>query len=426
MKTSWVHYVVVASLVAVPATWFVLQQVWGRPSSAPAFAGCGEHQGLVVAGENDLSLSYQRRNLIRQWNALPGQTDRATMVELDLSLYSNLTAAMQAQSCSYDVLVLDTPWTAEFAERGFVEPVKDAWMEDPGDFFPEVMGTVKWRDQQYAVPWTTDAGLLYLRGDTPAPASWDALLDTGYATQLANYEGLTVNALEIVWNTQQLVLSGPVERVDVDTARVVLAGLNRLATSGDALPAARGWDETGTINAFIGNQASVMRNWPYAFRALTADPRIGGGFEFEQLPRPSYTVLGGQNLAVSAYSKRKDKAGELIKFLTGKMAENRLYTCGGFPPTRQSALGGVPACSGTGQDPDTPTPERLEQFTTTLKAALQSARPRPATPYYGQFSETFRECAGMVLDHKRITPEALADALNAALKGEHGSCDAQT
>jgi multiple sugar transport system substrate-binding protein len=414
-----------ASLVTLLVTLFVLHRVWGTPSSDPV-GDCGEHDGLVVAAESDISLNNQRRGLISQWNGRPGQTHRATMVELGPSidlLHSQLAAVVQARSCAYDVLVLDTPWTAEFAERGFVEPVKATWMEDSGDFFPQVMETVKWHGRQYAVPWTTDAGLLYLRDQTPAPESWDELLRTGYAGQLANYEGLTVNALEVIWNTGQPVLSGPVEEVDVETARVILAGLNSLAAGGGALPASRGWDEDAGVRAFVGKQAPIMRNWPRVFRALTADPRIGAAFEFRQLPRPSYSVLGGQSLAVSAYSKHKDEAGELIRFLTNRSAEIRLYTCGGYPPTRQSALGSIPTCADTkGQDPDTPTPQRLEQFTTILKAALQSARPRPVTPYYGQFSQTFRGCVNLVLDNKAPSPEALADALNAALEGRHGSC----
>jgi multiple sugar transport system substrate-binding protein len=422
--------VIVASLVAIPLTLVVLDQMWGTPSSSPAFAGCGEHDGLVVAAGTDASLNYQRRILIRQWNERPGQTHRATMVELGTSIdwvRSQLAAAVQARSCAYDVLMLDTPWTAEFAERGLVVPVEDAWMEDPGDFFLPVMETVMWGGLQYAVPWTTDAGLLFLRDRTPAPASWDALLRTGYAAQLANYEGLTVNALEVIWNTERPVLSGPVEQVDVATARVILRGLNRLARGGGALPASRGWDEDAAFSAFVAKQTPIMRHWPGTFRELTADPRVGGAFEFGQLPRPSYSVLGGQSLAVSAFSKRKDKAGELIRFLTGKAAETRLYTCGGYPPTRQSALGGDPTCPDTkGDDPATPTPQRTEEFTTILKAALQSARPRPATPYYGQFSETFRGCVNLVLDKKAPSPEALANALNAALRGEHGSCGGQT
>jgi multiple sugar transport system substrate-binding protein len=372
--------------------------------------------------------------MIDKWNEdNPGPRLHATMVEPALSIdaeHSQEVAAEQARSCAYDVLELDTPRTAEFAERGFVEPVKGAWMDDPGDFFPRVMETVQWRGHQYAVPWTTDAGLLYLRGK-PAPASWDKLLHDGYETQLKDYEGLTVNALEVVWNTtRQLVLSGPVDKIDIATAKVILAGLNRLATAAEAgaLHDSLEWDEPASANAFVAKQTSIMRNWPYEFRALSADTRIRrAAFEFHQLPEPSYSVLGGQNLAVSRYSKHKDQAGKLIKSLTGKVAEKRIY-CGGYPPTRKSTLSRDAPCSAT-KDLDqgaTPTPKRLKQFTETLKGALQKARPRPATPYYEQFSETFRECVNMVLKNNAPSPEKLADALNAALKGRQGSCGGQT
>lgn len=423
-RTTW-RRMGAASLVATLVTLVVLQRVWGTPSSNPAFRGCGAHDDLIVLA-GDISVNHARRDLIRRWNALRGQTHHATMVEPNLSTdaeHSQEVAAEQARSCAYDVLELDTPYTAEFAERGFVEPVKDSWMDDPRDFFRPVLDTVKWRGRLYAVPWTTDAGLLYLRERTPAPTSWDQLLRTGYATQLKDYEGLTVNALEVIWNTERPVLTGPVEKVDRKTAMVILDGLKRLAGLAKALPASRGWDETATVNAYVDNKASIMRNWPYVFRSLTADSRIGRDFEFRQLPRPSYTVLGGQSLAVSAYSKHKDWAGQLIRFMTNRNSENHIYACGGYPPTRPSALGSDPTCPiPKDPDPDTPTQERFEQLTTTLKAALQHALPRPVTPYYRQFTETFRGCVNMVLDNRAPSPEKLADALNAALKGKHGSC----
>lgn len=425
-KGTWWR-IAAASLVAMSVTLVVLQRVWGTPSSRP-LGDCGKHDGLVVLA-GDASVTHQRRDLIRQWNAMPGQTQQATLIEPNTSVdseHSQEVAAEQARSCAFDVLELDTPWTAEFAERGFVVPVDDSWMDDPSDFFGSVMETVKWRGRQYAVPWTTDAGLLYLHGTPPSPPSWNELLSAGYATQLRNYEGLTVNALEVIWNTEGVVLSGPVEKVDVKTARVILNGLRRLAGVTKALPESRSWDEPATVNAFVDNvdnKASIMRNWPYVFRSLTADSRIGRSFEFQLLPRPGYTVLGGQSLAVSAYSKHKDDARKLIRFMTGKKSENHLYACGGYPPTRPSALGNDPTCPiPKNPDPDTPTQERFDQFTTTLKAALQNALPRPTTPYYGQFSETFRGCVIMVLNNRAPSPEKLADALNAALKGKHGTC----
>jgi multiple sugar transport system substrate-binding protein len=47
----------------------------------------------------------------------------------------------------------------------------------------------------------------------------------------------------------------------------------------------------------------------------------------------------------------------------------------------------------------------------TLKSALATAHPRPITPYYEQFSETFRRCAINVLDGNAPSAATVADAL---------------
>jgi multiple sugar transport system substrate-binding protein len=426
---------VLAALVAVPSTFFVLQAVTGSASSRPALDGCGTHEGLVIAADADVSFSAQRRDRVKDWNDQHGPDLQARMVEVGPTidaLHSQVVAAAQTHSCAYDVYVLDTPWTAEFAERHAIEKVSPEWMEDPGDVIPDILATGKWHGVQYAVPWTTDAGLLYRRAGTNPPGSWDELLRSGYAAQLADYEGLTVNALEAVWNiTNRTVLSGPVDHVSDDDSKLILSALSRLRRS-SGVTASRAWDETAATEAFAGRGGqppppTFMRNWPYVFRVLTADPRVGSAFDVSPLPTPSFSVLGGQNLAVSAYSnsKHKEAAGQLINFLTGKKAEEYLFTCGGYPPTRLAALG--TKCGRPDQppstDPDVPSPQRLGQLATSLRAALVGARPRPATPYYGQFSEAFRGCVNNALfTDQPPHPATLARVLNAALKGRQSGC----
>lgn len=427
--------VLVASLLAVPATFFVVQSVTASPSAKPSLGGCGEHRGLVVAGGTDVSVNRQRQVLIDRWNQRhPGPDRHATLVEIGTSSddqRAELAAAEETGSCAYDVLVLDTPWTAEFAQRGFLRPITAAVTRDP-DFIPSVMRTGKWHDRQYALPWNTDAGLLYARKGTPVPGDWTQLLSEGYAAELADYEGLTVNALEVLWNTGGAgpVLSGPVDKVDVATVRnAILPGLRRLVpanadkAAGEALEESRSFTETEAIGAFIDGDQRLLRHWPYAFRTLTADPRTHDAFTVAPLPGPGFSVLGGQNLAVSSRSRHAGDATALIEFLTGRESEGTLFACGGFAPTRSTAFTATsckePAFT---KDPDVPTPAELRAFAGTLRAALYNARPRPITPYYVQFSETFRTCVAKVLDGASPSPATVANALNAALKGHRSSC----
>jgi multiple sugar transport system substrate-binding protein len=320
-------------------------------------------------------------------------------------------------------VLADIAWVPEYVRRGVLAKVASSWMPNPADFVTQARATGQWQGQQYAVPWFTDAGLLYVRRGDPVPRTWDDLLSRGYLTQLTDYEGLTVNALEVIWNTQKQVLSDAVDKVDEGTAQVILRGLTRLAAAGSPVSDSRAYAEDDSLNAFVERGGVPMRNWPYAFRVLTADPRVGDRFDVFKLPQQGLSVLGGWDLAVSARSQHKTEAGELIKFLTSTDSQRRLFSCGGFTPSRYSAFENPQPCPDAKyRREELPSPARFQEFAQTLQAALFNARPRPVTPYYAQFSETFRECAIQVLDHRPLTPGKLASALTAALNGRNGSC----
>jgi len=420
--------VLIASVVAGTVTFLGVRALTASPSTRPALYGCGEHSGLVVVGGTDVSAGGQRRALIQNWRGHDGE--RASLVEVGTSSdeqRSQLAAAEEARSCAYDVLILDAPWIAEFAHRGFLRRVKPEWVTEPTGIFAPVYEAGAWKGTQYAVPWNTDAGLLYVRKGTPAPGNWHDLLTAGYAAQLADYEGLTVNALEVLWNTEGLTLTGTVGTVDARTVeRRILPGLQQLAANRAAADS-RSDKEAETLDAFVrggatsGPSRGLMRHWPYVFRTLTADPRVHGAFDATPLPGRGYSVLGGQYLAVSRFSEHADAAGQLIDDLTDEAAERTLFACGGFAATRPAAYGN-PTCESASKDPDAPTVAELGRFAVTLKSALAAAHPRPVTPYYEQFSETFRTCAANVLNGHAPSARTIADALNAALAGRRSDC----
>jgi multiple sugar transport system substrate-binding protein len=426
---------VIASAIGFALTSLLLPGIRASVSYRPIARGCGEHDGLVIGADVDVSPDFQRRRLIESWNAQlekynsgKAREQRATLVEVSRSTdatRSELAAALDSGSCAYDVVLADIAWIPEYIRRGFLTKVDDSWIDDRGDFFDQVLATGRSQNgEQYAVPWFTDAGLLYVRQGDRVPGTWDELLRQGYSAQLKNYEGLTVNALEVIWNTQrQQVLSGVVDRVDERTAQVVLQGLQRLANAGAPLAESRAYAEDDSLNAFVGRRGVPMRNWPYAFRVLAADPRVRDRFDVYKLPGSGLNVLGGWDLAVSRRSRHKAAAGALIKTLTGKNEQYQMMVCGGYTPTRRSAFANPRPCDDPKYRPEElPSPERFQEFAKTVQAAVFSAAPRPVTPYYAQFSETFRGCAVQVLGGHPPTAAKLASALTDALHGRNGGC----
>jgi multiple sugar transport system substrate-binding protein len=405
----------------------------------PVFHSCAAGADLVVAGGTDTSVNRQRQQLINQWNeGARGHDPPARFVEIsniaDLQ-HNQLMAAEQSGSCGYDALMLDVIWTAEFAADGLIRAIPSRDIHDRNGFFPSVLQTGEWHGRQYAIPFDSNVGLLYYKAGTAPPDTWDALVNRGYAGQLANYEGLTVNALEAIWNDGgRPVLADASTHVTPETVKTkVLPALGKLANAvrkRNPLGASRAFDETAAQNAFADGDAALMRNWPNAYRGLAADPRqwTGSDLAFGVKPLPGgYGALGGDNLAVATASRHPVKQVlDLINFLTSKASEDKLFACAGIAPTRWVALSSASSCPQNGHaTPDTGRshvlkPAQNSQFTSQLNTALNDAVPRPVTPYYTAFSTTFRGCVEKVLSGDPPTPKDFADAVNAALTG-HGT-----
>lgn len=117
--------------------------------------------------------------LLDRWNQThPGE--RATLLELPEAAdeqRAQMVANLQARSDRYDVLGLDVVWTAEFAEAGWILPLERA-MFPLNRFLPPVVDTAVYRGKLWAVPYTSNAGLLYYRKDLLAkegfkpPKTW--------------------------------------------------------------------------------------------------------------------------------------------------------------------------------------------------------------------------------------------------------------
>ncbi|MFD1049835.1 extracellular solute-binding protein, partial [Kibdelosporangium lantanae] len=268
----------------------------------------------------DLSHGKIRQALIDDWNQKHPDTP-VKVVKLPSSAdlqHAQMLAAEQAGDTTYDVLNLDLTWTAEFADNNAIVPLDNEMLGD-GDFVAKALESARYRDRLWAVPFNTDVGLLYYRKDIvgskglPLPTKWGDLVDAKqsvqppmrvFTTQLKRYEGLTVNVVEAS-ASQNEDLSGS-------------GGLLALAAGlrdGTILPESTTYDEAGALEAFRGDNAMFMRNWPYAYDVMASDmldfPKKVG---VTRLPWPA--VLGGQNLAVARNSTKPRLARELIEFLT--------------------------------------------------------------------------------------------------------------
>lgn len=370
---------------------------------------------LVTGGD----LTSYLRGMLDDWNRThPGE--KVKLVELPEAtdeVRAQLTTELRSGSDRFDVLNIDVAWTSEFAAAGYIAPLEESRF--PLDrLLPPVVDTATFRGHLYAVPYVTNAGMLYYRkdvldkeGERP-PRTWAELERLardvapkygleGYAGQFLPYEGLTVNATEAVQSAGGRILGDEGAKVtaDSDAAREGLAFLAGGVRDGWIPEEALTFKEEESRRAFQEGRLLFLRNWPYVYSlANSAGSKVAGKFGTVPLPGPGgpgSSILGGSNLAVNARSRHQESAAELIAYLTSEPVQRRVLTEGSLPPVWADLY-------------DDPALVKRFPYLPTLRRSILSAQPRPKSPAYEQVSLVVQAVAHDALAQRQTPAEAVA------------------
>ncbi len=344
---------------------------------------------------------------------------------------SDLQQHFQAKDPGYDVVTVDVVWSAEFAAQGWIVPLEGDYALDTSPLLPATVKAATYANKLYAAPYASDGGLLYYRSDlvSKAPATWSEMIAdcqgkttpgtiTGpkpacYAGQFAKYEGLTVNAAEAINAAGGSIVGPDGKTATVDTPEAA-SGLSFLADGfkqGYIPKEALGFQETQSLNAFQAGQLVFMRNWPYADAILSAKgSKVAGKFDIAPLPGPNghgASSLGGHSLAISSYSKYPATDFDFLKFVESEQVQRHDLTVGTLAPVITSLYSD---------------PALVKQFPylPTLLKSIQTAVPRPVTPFYPAVTEAIQTNAYAALQGNVSVKQALtsmAAAINSATAG---------
>lgn len=400
-------------------------------------AGCGTSvrpadTGSSASETGPLTLATVReftgymQPLVDKWNATH-PTERVTLLELPDAAddqHAQLVSNLQAKSDRYDLLNIDVVWLAEFADAGWITPL-DRRQFPLNQFLKPVVDTAMYGGKLYAVPYTSNAGLLYYRKDILAkegkrpPRTWAELRDLartiapkygidGYAGQFSPYEGLAVNFAEAVQSAGGAILTNDGTKVAVDSPQA-RQGLNFLVQGlreGWIPQRALTFKEEESRRDFEDGHLLFLRNWPYVYGLVTRpDSKVRGKFGVTQLPGPDgpgSSALGGADLAVSEYSRHQKAAIAFIKYFTGLQNEREVLTKGSFPPVWSSLY-------------EDPALIKRYPYLPVLERSILAARPRPKSPNYNQVSLTISNDAYEAL-RLQISPDQAISQMAADLR----------
>ncbi|MET9758752.1 ABC transporter substrate-binding protein [Streptomyces sp. NPDC006372] len=394
----------------------------GEPAK-PSFEGRGPI--TYVAGK-DTTGTVQP--MLDRWNKAHPK-EKVTFIQLPTDADAQRQQMIQnaeTKSDAYTVLSLDVVWTSEFAAHRWIEQLPQKRFP-LGKMLKPVVETSRYRGGLYAVPSSSDGGMLYYRTDllrkagvTRPPATWGEMTAacakvkrlpeakgmSCYAGQFQKYEGLTVNFAEAVHSAGGRVTDAN-GTPDVDTPEAK-KGLDFLVGSfedGTIPKEAVTYQEEDGRQAFQAGKLVFLRNWPYMY-SLAQKSGVEGKFAVAPLPGlngPGSSSLGGHNMAVSTSARNKATALDFIEFMTSEENTGTFLRDASLAPPYASLYDDKAL---VGQYPYLPV----------LKESILRAVPRPRVVPYGDVTSAVQQETYAALNGEKSSARALKDLQKALRK----------
>jgi multiple sugar transport system substrate-binding protein len=345
-----------------------------------------------------------------------------------------LARRLAAKDPEIDLMSLDPPFTAEFADAGFLADVPQdakAQLEEQGTF-KGAMDAATWKGKLVVFPFWSNTQVLWYRKsfvekagiDMSKPVTWDQIIDAAsenggkIGVQANKYEGYVVWINALVEGAGGHLLEDAGEGVDAkitiadEAGQDAAAVIEKLASS-EAAPADLSVSNEGTAGSTFGSdQGSFLVNWTYIWHNYDETaPDVAKDIGYTRYPetvegeesRPPY---GGIGIGVSAYSDQKDFALEAAACLVEpeKQGINADLT-GNMPASTQGyeykkLQESFPA-------------DLLQLF----QDSVDAAAPRTVTPYWSDVSGSIQNIWHPPRSVDKDTPERSSVFIEDVLKG---------
>jgi multiple sugar transport system substrate-binding protein len=312
-----------------------------------------------------------------------------------------LARRLAAGDSGIDIMSIDPPFTAEFAEAGYLAEIPEDLQQTFRDqAFESAATAATWEDQLVVAPFWSNTQILWYRKslveqtdlDMEQPVTWQQIIeaasanDATVAVQANKYEGYSVwiNALisgaggDIASETER----GADAQVDIDSdaGREAAKVIAELASS-EAAPADLSIAQEGQAAAtFGGDRGAFMVNWTYILNGAGYSEEVVDDLGWARYPqtvegeesRPPY---GGIGIGVSEFSDDKELAVGALECLTSP--ENQALNA--------ELTGNMPS-SEAGYDEQKVQELFPGDLLELFQESLEAAAPRTASPYWSDIS----------------------------------------
>lgn len=326
-----------------------------------------------------------------------------------------LLRRLAAGDKTVDVMSLDPPFMAEFANAGFLRPFTES---ERAEFSEGVLrGPLEqslFEDTMFSAPFYGNTQLLWYKKSVAEeagldlenePVTWDQLIEAAEQTgttlgvQGRRNESLMVWVNALVESAGGSILSEdsqgkPADEVEAtireepgaEAARI----MSTIAASSAAPPGLSTAGEEESRAAFQAENGGFMVNWPYVWAAFAAAVEQGslpadfqdnvGWTRYPQVEAgtDSATPLGGIGLSVGAYSENPDLAVEVIRCLRSEESQKAYMLSAGDPGAAEAVY----------EDPEI---QEAFPMYEAIRDGLTDAAPRPISAFYGDVTGSIQQ-----------------------------------
>jgi multiple sugar transport system substrate-binding protein len=326
----------------------------GSSSSSSSSSGAASSSGKVTL--NNLfqqQAGYSAADLAGMTAAFekanPNIKVNNTLVAYE-ALHDKIVAA--APAGTYDVVLGDVIWPAEFGSKGIVRDISDKVNSLPiSQIFPGAIIMAKYQNKFYGMPWILDTKYMFANGSMLKKAgvtsaelkTWDGVvgaLKKIKAKGLAKYpwQGSWTQAEAVVCDYAQFL--GAFGGTFLDSSGKpafnkggglkALQFMKMLLDEKLAAPASTTSDEQAVLKAFAQGSIAMNLNWTFQL-AAALDPKQSNVSKDDvtimHTPAgspggPAPGCNGGQPVMITTGSKHPNEAFEFIKFITSQPTQN--------------------------------------------------------------------------------------------------------
>lgn len=368
-----------------------------------------------------------------------------------------LTTQMAAGSTEYDVIGLDTIWTAQFAENGWIEELTDDLeANEMDDYFKAMVDSCTYNGKVWAYPYFMNLGVMFYRKDiierngfTIADfETWDDFKDNtntilynetewdlnpdlvGLIGQYDAYEGGVCNFIEWIGSNGVTSIFDEDGNSNINNPKAIeamdfLAGLvapryTGVQNTSYIIPrAGLTHDEGSSVGMWLAGNAIFMRQWPFAYGLsetnilLNHTDASDNYDQFGVTTMPTNTsaadeksaIVGGAILALPTTGTHRAEALALIRFLGDTVAQKaELTVCTNFPALK-SVFDDLPAGF---------------EWVANFKDAAESSLARPVHPDYSTIAVEIADKFNDIISGLKTSEAGLGEmeaAINEIISG---------